>query len=63
LHAAAEKSNASPIAAAVDPPRRLRMLIASQKRKLAHLADAIVQSHLLLLPTRANGRAQSADTL
>jgi AmiR/NasT family two-component response regulator len=30
-------------------------------RKLADLADAIVQSHLLLLPQQANGRAQSTD--
>jgi response regulator NasT len=28
-------------------------------RKLADLADAVVQSHLLLLPPRPNGRAQS----
>ena len=28
-------------------------------RKLADLADAVVQSHLLLLPARANGRAQT----
>jgi AmiR/NasT family two-component response regulator len=31
-------------------------------RKLADLADAIVQSHLLLLPQQANGRAQTTDT-
>jgi AmiR/NasT family two-component response regulator len=30
-------------------------------RKLADLADAIVQSHLLLLPQQANGRAQTTD--
>jgi AmiR/NasT family two-component response regulator len=30
-------------------------------RKLADLADAIVQSHLLLLPQQANGRAQTMD--
>jgi hypothetical protein len=31
-------------------------------RKLADLADAIVQSHILLLPQQANGRAQNTDT-
>ena len=30
-------------------------------RKLSDLADAIVQSHLLLLPQQANGRPQIAD--
>jgi AmiR/NasT family two-component response regulator len=30
-------------------------------RKLADIADAIVQSHLLLLPQQANGRAQTTD--
>jgi response regulator NasT len=30
-------------------------------RKLADIADAIVQSHLLLLPQQANGRAQTMD--
>ena len=32
-------------------------------RKLADLADAVVQSHLLLLPQQANGRPQTADSL
>jgi AmiR/NasT family two-component response regulator len=32
-------------------------------RKLADLADAIVQSRLLLLPQQANGRPRTADSL
>ena len=32
-------------------------------RKLADLADAVVQSHLLLLPHRADGRRPAADRL
>ncbi len=32
-------------------------------RKLADLADAVVQSHLLLLPQQANGRPSTADSL
>ena len=32
-------------------------------RKLADLADAVVQSHLLLLPQQANGRPVTADSL
>jgi AmiR/NasT family two-component response regulator len=32
-------------------------------RKLADLADAVVQSHLLLLPPQANGRAQTEPGL
>jgi AmiR/NasT family two-component response regulator len=31
-------------------------------RKLADLADAVVQSHLLLLPQQANGRQPTADS-
>ena len=32
-------------------------------RKLADLADAVVQSHLLLLPQQANGRPVTADSV